>query len=224
METIRRRGSLATEGKSVPQPGKLAMFDGKTGIDLVAIGSSTGGPPALQKIFSEFPQGLSFAVMVSQHMPGGFTKAFAERLNRLCPFPIKEAAQGDRVVPGQVYIAPGGFNMLVERVNNEITVQLVEPSSKDRYVPSVDAMFSSLTKVYGDRLLSVVLTGMGNDGSQGIKAVKGGGGKVFAESEESAIVYGMPREAVASGLVDKVVHLDAMAKEILLACRSRSTN
>jgi two-component system chemotaxis response regulator CheB len=217
METIRRRGSLAAEEAVAAPPGMVISKNatGKTEVDLVAIGSSTGGPPALQKIFTDFPKAISFAVMVSQHMPGGFTKAFAERLNRLCPFPIKEAAQGDRVVPGQVYIAPGGFNMQVEMVQGEHVIQLTEPSAKDRYVPSVDVMFTSLAKVYGSRLLAVVLTGMGNDGSLGVRDVKKAGGVVVAESEESAIVFGMPREVIASGTVDKVVHLDMMASEIL---------
>jgi len=217
MDTIKRRGSMAETEKKTLQPEAATSKAVRTraGVDIVAIGSSTGGPPALQKIFTDFPTKMPFAVLVSQHMPGGFTKAFAERLNRLCPFPIKEAANGDRIVTGQVYIAPGGFNMQVEIRDGQQVILLTEPSAKDRYVPSVDVMFTSLSQVCGARLLAVVLTGMGNDGSQGIKAVKGGGGLIVAESEESAIVFGMPREAIASGLVDKIVHLDGMAAEIL---------
>jgi two-component system chemotaxis response regulator CheB len=150
-------------------------------------------------------------------MPSGFTKAFADRLNRLCPFPIKESADGDKVISGHAYVAPGGFNMIVEQSNGETVIRLVEPSARDRYVPSVDVMFESLAALYGERLLAVVLTGMGNDGSKGIKAIKSGGGQIFAESEESAIVFGMPREAIATKLVDKIVPLDAVAFEIMQA-------
>jgi two-component system chemotaxis response regulator CheB len=219
METIRRRGSIdpAVKTTDVRTPLVARRIGAKSSVDLVAIGASTGGPPALQKIFTDFPQELPFAVLVSQHMPSGFTKAFADRLNRLCPFPIKESADGDTVVAGQVYVAPGGFNMLVELVNGESVIRLVEPSARDRYVPSVDAMFESVAALYGQRVLAVVLTGMGNDGSRGVKAVKAGGGQVFAEAEESAIVFGMPREAIATNLVDKIVPLDAVADEIMLA-------
>ncbi len=217
MDTIRRRGSIAPAVKTadVRTPLVERRIGAKSSVDLVAIGASTGGPPALQKIFTDFPQELPFAVLVSQHMPSGFTKAFADRLNRLCPFPIKESADGDTVVSGHVYVAPGGFNMIVELVNGETVIRLVEPSARDRYVPSVDAMFESVAALYGERVLAVVLTGMGNDGSKGVKAVKGGGGQVFAEAEESAIVFGMPREAIATNLVDKIVPLDAVADEIM---------
>lgn len=224
MDTIRRRGSIdpAVKTPEVRTPLAERRFGAKSSVDLVAIGASTGGPPALQKIFTDFPKELPFAVLVSQHMPSGFTKAFADRLNRLCPFPIKESADGDTVVSGHVYVAPGGFNMLVELVQGEAVIRLVEPSARDRYVPSVDAMFESVAALYGARVLAVVLTGMGNDGSKGVKAVKMVGGQVFAEAEESAIVFGMPREAIATNLVDKIVPLDAVAYEIMRAAGNAS--
>lgn len=187
-------------------------------IDIVAIGASTGGPPALQSIFSAFTEKLPFAVAVSQHMPAGFTKAFAERLNRASGFDIKEAHDGDLIKPGRVLIAPGGRNLVFEKVAGEVVCRVVVPSPEDRYIPSVDAMFASLARVYGSKLLAVVLTGMGNDGSLGVKAIKGAGGEVLAEAEESAVVFGMPREAIATGLVDKVTPLERMAKEIILRC------
>lgn len=219
MDTIRRRGSLiqAEKPESLSQQRSSA---GRTAIEVVAIGASTGGPPALQKVLTSMPLNLPFAVLVAQHMPSGFTKAFAERLNRLCPFSIKEAEGGDRVQPGNVYIAPGGMNLVVEIVNGEPTIQLVEPSSRDRYVPSVDTLFTSLATAYGVRLLAVVLTGMGSDGSRGVRQVKEAGGQIIAEAEESAIVFGMPREAIATGVVDKVVSLDSVAAAILAASSS----
>ena len=184
-------------------------------IDLVAIGSSTGGPPALQQIFSAFTQKYPFAIVVSQHMPSGFTKAFAERLNRSSLFDIKEAEDGDLVLPGSVLIAPGGKNMVFEVCGGQVTARIVAPSESDRYVPSVDAMLQSCAVIYRKRVAAVILTGMGNDGSSGVRTIKEHGGLVIAESEETAIVYGMPREAVATGVVDCCVPLDQVVSEII---------
>ncbi|HEY5974155.1 MAG TPA: chemotaxis response regulator protein-glutamate methylesterase [Geobacteraceae bacterium] len=196
----------------------VSPLTGNLAAEVVAIGSSTGGPPALQKIFSQFPDHLPFAVVVSQHMPAGFTKAFAERLNRMFAFEVKEAADGDEVRPGRVLIAPGGRNLQVQSCNGQVVVTLPPPAKDERYVPSVDAMFDSLAGMYGPRLLAVVLTGMGSDGSSGVKAVKSSGGKVLAEAEESAVVFGMPREAIATGVVDAVVPLERVAREIMVRC------
>jgi two-component system chemotaxis response regulator CheB len=187
-------------------------------VDIVAIGASTGGPPALQSIFSAFTEKLPISIVVSQHMPSGFTKAFAERLNRSTAFEVKEAKDGDLVVAGRILIAPGGRNLVFQSMNGEIVARVAEPSPQDRYIPSVDAMLTSLAQICGPKLLAVVLTGMGNDGSRGVKAVKSAGGQVLAESEESSVVFGMPREAIATGLVDKVAPLEKMAREIVLRC------
>lgn len=185
-------------------------------IDLVAIGSSTGGPPALQQILSSFSQKYPFAIVVSQHMPAGFTKAFADRLNRSSHFDVKEAEDGDLVLPGRVLIAPGGNNMVFEVCGGQVTARIVAPSESDRYIPSVDVMLQSCAGIYRKRVAAVILTGMGNDGSKGIRTIKEQGGYVIAESEETAVVYGMPREAVATGVVDRVVPLDQVAGEIIL--------
>ena len=184
-------------------------------IDLVAIGSSTGGPPALQQIFSAFKQKYPFAIVVSQHMPPGFTKAFADRLNRSSLFDVKEAEDGDLVLPGRILIAPGGMNMTFEVCGGQVTARIVAPSESDRYVPSVDVMLQSCAGIYRKRVAAVILTGMGNDGSAGVRIIKEHGGCVIAESEETAIVYGMPREAVATGVVDRCVPLDKVAGEII---------
>lgn len=189
--------------------------DTNRSIDVVAIGASTGGPPALQEIFSAFRCKYQFAVVVSQHMPSGFTKAFAERLNKHSRFDIKEAEDGDAVVPGRVLIAPGGKNMIFETNGVQVVARIVEPTSADRYIPSVDVMFESCAAIYRNRAAAVVLTGMGNDGSKGLRHIKEQGGYVIAESEESAVVFGMPREAAATGLVDRVVPLHRVASEII---------
>jgi two-component system chemotaxis response regulator CheB len=206
--------SLAGRKASTPHPVKVHLSK----VDIIAIGCSTGGPPALQSIFSAFTEKLPVAVVVSQHMPAGFTRAFADRLNRSTTMEVREAKDGDRVLPGRVLIAPGGRNMVFQVRNGEVVAMVVEPSPEDRYIPSVDAMFISLAEIYGSKLVAVILTGMGNDGSRGVKAVKSAGGQVLAEAEESAVVFGMPREAIATGLVDKVAPLDKMAREMILRC------
>lgn len=189
--------------------------------EAVAIGSSTGGPPALQKILSQLPTVLPFAVLISQHMPSGFTRTFAERLNRMLPFEVKEAADGDTVRPNTVFVAPGGMNMIAVQVRDQVVLRLKVPSKDEKYVPSVNVMLSSVARVYGCRALAVILTGMGNDGSQGVRTIKEAGGGVLAEAEESSVVFGMPREAIATGVVDKVVHLDQMASKIMEFCGFR---
>ena len=191
--------------------------------DVVAIGSSTGGPSALHQIFSSFKQKYPFAIVVSQHMPVGFTRAFSERLDRSSTFDVKEAEDGDAVVPGRILIAPGGKNLVFEVCDGQVRACIKAPSASDRYIPSVDVMLESCAAIYRNRMAAVILTGMGNDGSKGVRSVKEHGGYVIAESEESAVVYGMPREAVATGLVDRVVPLSLVSKEIIMQDGSLQT-
>ncbi|WP_243374449.1 chemotaxis response regulator protein-glutamate methylesterase [Geotalea sp. SG265] len=213
----RREAFLSQDAQKEKKPFSITPSK-KSQIDIIAIGASTGGPPALQSIFSAFDKPLPVAMVVSQHMPPGFTKAFAERLNRTSGFEIKEAKDGDTVTPGRVLIAPGGRNLIFDRVDGSVIARVVAPRPEDKYVPSVDAMFASCARIYGPKMLAVVLTGMGNDGSRGVKAAKAAGGGVFAESEESAVVFGMPREAIATGLVDRIATIDKMSGEILSYC------
>jgi two-component system chemotaxis response regulator CheB len=220
MEVIKKRESVSAQDASAKRkkPVLQPMKSVASRIDIVAIGASTGGPPALQNIFSAFTEKLPFTVVVSQHMPAGFTKAFADRLNRASGFEIKEARDGDLIKPGRALIAPGGRNLVFENADGGVVCRVVDPSPHDRYIPSVDVMFASLAQTCGPKVLAVVLTGMGNDGSRGVKAIKKAGGEVIAEAEESAVVFGMPREAIATGLVDKVTPLERVAKEIILRC------
>jgi two-component system chemotaxis response regulator CheB len=208
--------NLQKRGTAEPVPSGRAGVGIQHAIDLVAIGSSTGGPTALQQIFSAFEQKYPFAIVVSQHMPAGFTKAFADRLNRTSLFDVKEAEDGDLVLPGRILIAPGGRNMVFEICGGQVTSRIVAPSESDRYVPSVDVMLQSCAGIYRKRVTAVILTGMGNDGSQGVRIIKEQGGYIIAESEETAIVYGMPREAVSTGVVDRCVPLGRVASEIIL--------
>lgn len=184
-------------------------------LELVAIAASTGGPPALRGILGAFEQIYPFSVVVAQHMPVGFTKAFAERLNRSSAFEVREARDGDPVLAGQALLAPGGNQMVLEQDNDIIRARVLPPDPRYRYNPSADALFASCAPLYGQRMLAVVLTGMGNDGSQGVRLVKQHGGRVLAEAEESSVVYGMPREAAATGCVDRIVTLDEMPGAIL---------
>jgi two-component system, chemotaxis family, protein-glutamate methylesterase/glutaminase len=204
--------TVSVRPKTVDRP---SVYKSSQGFDVVAIGSSTGGPQALQAIFTEFDRQYPFAVVVSQHMPAGFTKAFAERLNRLSKFDVKEAVDGDPVLPGQILIAPGGNNLVFEQQAEGVVARVVKPDTSDRYVPSVDVMLESCSNVFRSRTLAVILTGMGNDGAKGVKVVKQQGGYVISESEQSSVVYGMPREAVATGVVDQVLPLSLIAQEIL---------
>lgn len=218
------RGSMENYARPAASPSRVTVQESyRSRIDLLAMGASTGGPPALQKILTSFPQELPCGVVIAQHMPAGFTQAFADRLDRLCPFPIREASDGEPVRSGTVYIAPGGKNMTVMRKGEQGVITLRDPAPSERYVPSLDTLFESAAASYGDRVLAVVLTGMGNDGARGVRCVKNAGGTVFAESEETAIVYGMPREAIATGGVDRIVTLDTAAEEIISFIASGQT-
>jgi two-component system chemotaxis response regulator CheB len=185
---------------------------------LVVIGASTGGPPALQTIFSAIREPLPVAFAIAQHMPPGFTKAFAERMNKLSALTIAEAVDGDAVLPGKVFIAPGGKNLVFERTGPEVRIRVINPTPEQRYVPSVDVLFTSAAENFAARTIGVVLTGMGNDGHQGVMAIKKAGGSVIAESEESSVVFGMPKEAIATGCVDTVVPLASVCVEIMRKC------
>lgn len=185
---------------------------------MVVIGASTGGPPALQTIFSAIREPLPVAFAIAQHMPPGFTKAFADRMNKLSALSIAEATDGEAVLPGRVLIAPGGKNIIFERTGSEVRVRVVSPAPEQRYVPSVDVLFSSAAETFAAKTIGVILTGMGNDGHQGVMAIKKAGGTVIAESEESSVVFGMPKEAIATGCVDTVVPLALVCGEIVRKC------
>jgi two-component system chemotaxis response regulator CheB len=164
------------------------------------------------------PRDLNAGVIISQHMPSGFTKAFAERLGRMGQLASKEAEDGDLIEKGKVYIAPGGKNLLVARREGKVIAQVEEKTPEDRYIPSVDKMLKSAARMYGARMIAVVLTGMGSDGKEGVVAVKDSGGYIIAESEKTSIVFGMPREAIATRKVDQVVNLEEISREILKFC------
>jgi two-component system, chemotaxis family, protein-glutamate methylesterase/glutaminase len=184
---------------------------------IVVIGTSTGGPPALQAIIPRFPEALPCAVLVVQHMPVGFTRSLADRLNARSVVEVREAADDELVTPGSVLIAPAGRHMKIRRRGGEMRVWLDDEPRSALHRPSIDVLMTAVAKAYGDGAMGVVLTGMGSDGVEGLRAIRQAGGLTLAESEESCVIYGMPKAAVEAGVVDRAVHLSRVADEILAA-------
>jgi two-component system chemotaxis response regulator CheB len=190
-------------------------------IDVVTIGASTGGPAALQIILPRLPSDLPAAILVSQHMPKGFTEPFAERLNRLSRIRVKEASDGDILEAGKAFVCPGGLHMAVKAVNNSVRIALKDSKSTDKYIPSVDVMMTSAAKLFGPTAMGVILTGMGNDGKQGIVEIKEKGGYTIAEAESTAVIFGMPNEAIKTGSVDRILSIDEIPEEITKAVMNK---
>jgi two-component system chemotaxis response regulator CheB len=185
----------------------------------VAIGASTGGPPALQQVLAALPPDFPAAVVIAQHMPEGFTRMFAERLDRILGLTVREARGGEELEAGVVLLAPGGKNLALERgTGPHVFARVEDPRETDRYVPSVDRLIASAAAACGPRLLSVVLTGMGDDGAAAIPVARAAGGLTMAEAEESCVVFGMPREAIRTGAVQQVLPIaeigPAIAREV----------
>lgn len=201
--------SVAGETRTATKaPSSAVSADLPVSDKCIAIGISTGGPPALAAMFELLPSGLPPIVIV-QHMPANFTKAFAMRMNSLSKVEIKEAETGDVLQPGHAYLAPGGFHLEVKRNGRnggKLLVREGDPVSGHR--PSVDVMMTSAAQIYGNRLLGIVMTGMGRDGSDGCKAVRAGGGYVLGQDEASSDVYGMNKVAFLEGNVDRQFSLD----------------
>ena len=173
---------------------------------VIAIGSSTGGTEALKAILTQLPPNTP-GIVIAQHMPANFTKAFADRLNGLCRIRIKEGEDNDSVVPGTCLIAPGNYHMLLRRSGARYYVEVKTGPMVHHQRPAVDVLFNSVAKYAGANAVGVVLTGMGADGADGIKSMKGAGAKTIAQDEASCVVFGMPKEAIKTGCVDKVLSL-----------------
>jgi two-component system chemotaxis response regulator CheB len=187
-------------------------------VDLVVIGTSTGGPPALQQIIPRLPAPFPGTILIVQHMPVGFTRSLAERLDQRSLLPVREAEDGEPLVPGLVLIAPAGRHMKVRRRGHQAPrVWLDDEPLAALHRPSVDVLMTSVARVYGSRALGIVLTGMGTDGVEGLRAIRAGGGRTLAESEESCVIYGMPKAALEAGVAQRAVPLARMADEILAA-------
>tara|TARA_R110001583_G_scaffold26571_3_gene95740 strand:+ start:11317 stop:12495 length:1179 start_codon:yes stop_codon:yes gene_type:complete len=184
--------------------------------DVLAIGTSTGGPVALQTVLAALPSNFKLPILLIQHMPGTFTKAFADRLNGLCQISVKEASDGDILKPGCAYLAPGGKQMLLDGRSGHGRIRIHEGNEKLNYKPSVDITFASLSKVYGKKVLAIVLTGMGADGRDGARMLKEQGAEIWAQDEESCVVYGMPQAVAKAGIATESLPLNLVAKRILV--------
>jgi two-component system chemotaxis response regulator CheB len=184
-------------------------------VSIIAIGTSTGGPPALQAVVPRLPRNLPVGVIVAQHMPPAFTKSLAERLDGMSQVTVREAADGDKIEPGLVLVAPGGRHLTV-RKRGAVSYAVVSDQPSDTlYKPCVDVMMNSVAKEHGRSSLGVIMTGMGNNGVVGIRSVKQQGGVVIAQDEASCIVYGMPRAIIEAKLADHVTSLDDIVGEIV---------
>jgi two-component system chemotaxis response regulator CheB len=181
---------------------------------IVVVGASTGGTEALREFLVTLPPD-SPAILITQHMPETFTKAFAKRLNGLCAMAVKEAEHGERVLPGHVYIAPGNQHLLLSRSGANYTVQLSDGPPVSRHRPSVDVMFRSAANCAGKNCVAIIMTGMGDDGAAGMRELHNEGAFTLAQDEESCVVFGMPKEAIARGGVDEVVPLSALSGRLL---------
>ncbi len=186
----------------------------KTTDSIVAIGTSTGGTQALESVLTALPA-TAPGIVIVQHMPEKFTASFAERLNGLCEIDVFEAKDGQRVVPGRALIAPGGRHMLLKRSGAQYHVEVVDGPVVNRHRPSVDVLFRSVAKFAGGNALGVIMTGMGDDGARGLKEMHDAGARTIAQDEETCVVYGMPKEAVKLGAVDRVLPLQHIAGALL---------
>jgi len=177
---------------------------------IVLIGASTGGPVALQNILLELPASFPCPILLVQHMPGTFTTAFADRLDRLCKIRVKEAEDNDQLRPGVALLAPGGKQMLIEGRGQSVSI--IEGNDKIQYKPSVDVTFGSAARSIKGKVLAIVLTGMGQDGREGCKLLKRNNATVWTQNEQSCVVYGMPMAVETAGLSDAVIDIKDLGK------------
>ncbi len=181
---------------------------------IIAIGSSTGGTEALRQILMSMPQGCP-GIVIAQHMPPGFTRSFATRMDSLCQISVSEAINGEPVLPGHAYITPGGFHMELKRNGANYQIALNDGQPIDRHRPSVDALFHSVAQCAGKNAIGAILTGMGHDGAAGMLAMHQAGAWTIAQSERTCVVFGMPREAIAFGGVSETVDLDQISQHLI---------
>jgi two-component system chemotaxis response regulator CheB len=217
MAKVRGRGA---GGRRIAEPladrllplGSSAMI--KTTDTIIAIGASTGGTEALRAVLEVLPPNTP-PIIVTQHMPERFTKTFADRLNQLCRISVKEAEDGDSVLPGHALIAPGSYHMTLVRSGARYSVRLNQDPPVNRHRPSVDVMFDSVARYAGANTIGVILTGMGGDGAKGMLAMKQAGAYTIAQDEASCVVFGMPKEAIKLGCVDKILSLENIPAAML---------
>ena len=208
--------SKTSEANSVkPTTSVIHKSSGKM-YKLLAIGTSTGGPVALQKILTKLPQNFPLPIIMVQHMPATFTNAFASRLNSLCKIQVKEASDGDVLKAGCAYLAPGGRQMVLTGTENAAKIKVIDDNSaKITFKPSVDVSFGSAAKVFAGNVLGVILTGMGSDGREGSRMLKARGATIWAQDEQTCVVYGMPQAVAAAGISQLSLPLENISSAIL---------
>ncbi len=213
---VKRLGMPATAAKLsadailTPPAGAMAQTTER----IVAMGTSTGGTQALEAVLTRLPR-LCPGIVIVQHMPERFTAAFAERLDGLCELEVREAKNGDRVIPGRALIAPGGRHMLLKRSGAQYVVEVVDGPLVSRHKPSVDVLFRSVAKFAGRNATGIIMTGMGDDGARGLKEMFDAGAHTVAQDEASCVVFGMPKEAIKQGAVREVRALDDIPRAVL---------
>ncbi|AXR05762.1 protein-glutamate methylesterase/protein-glutamine glutaminase [Salinimonas sediminis] len=209
---VRSSSMLTGRSKVAAQPTVSSVSRSGKRYSCLAIGASTGGPVALQKVLTPLPANFPYPIVLVQHMPGTFTHAFAQRLNHHCKINVKEAADGDEMKAGWAYLAPGGKQMQVERRGTRNYLRIVEDNSdKATYKPSVDITFTSLAKLFGGDVLGVILTGMGADGKEGCKLLRDKGANIWAQDQASCVVYGMPQAVAKENISQKNISIDNIA-------------
>ena len=223
IDKVKAAGHIALNRISaVPAPPIAAKSDpvtpltGNHSVDLVVLGISTGGPQALKRLIPQLPANFPVPVLMVMHMPVGYTEMYAAKLNEQSPLEVREAGEGDEVKPGRVFLAPAGRHLTMKRQSDgKVVTHLDAKPFNTLHRPAVDVLFQSAAEVYGNRVLGVVMTGMGSDGKQGAAWIKSQGGLVFTEAESSCVVYGMPCVVVEAGLSDKSVALEDMVRAIM---------
>jgi len=189
---------------------------------IVALGTSTGGPKALQEILPLFPRDLSVPILIVQHMPPGFTAPFAQRLNTLCSLSVREASHGETLLPGVAYIAPSGLHMSIERLSDSQAIICLDQHPENYlHIPSVDVLMKSVAEAFRNLALGVIMTGMGSDGAAGMQSIHRQGGLTIGQDEATCTVYGMPRACAELGVLDRIVPLPQIPSQILHATRYR---
>ena len=218
---IGARGVAKTASPVTTRPVTSSVALGKRprkgNYDLVAIGTSTGGPVALQEVLTKLPANFPKPIILFQHMPGSFTPAFAQRLDGLCQINVREAADGDMLEPGLALLAPGGKQMELESKAGKTVIRIKEASAGQTYKPSVDLGFSSAAKSFPGKVLSIILTGMGADGREGARELKQGGSTLWSQDADSCVVYGMPAAVAEAGLSDHVLTLSEIGPSLAQA-------
>lgn len=217
-QTIVPAGELPVVHPAAARPRKKAAATPRPADKLIAIGVSTGGPNAVQYVLSQLPADFNASIVIVQHMPEGFTDMFARRLDECCAIEVKEAQSGDLLLAGRALVCPGNRHLRVRRMPLGNIVVLSDEERVNGHRPSVDVLFRSVAQEFGSHAIAVLMTGMGEDGAEGMGAVKAAGGLTIAQSESSCVVYGMPKAAVERGFATRIVPLDALANALQTQC------